>query len=79
MEEDADDIDLEELLRSPAEYAEAKLAAGDVSLHVDPLLARNPAVYADFLVKLQKRGLLSFRPYRHPTVGVFFVKKKIML
>ena len=65
-----------QLMRSPAEYAEAVKAAGPIQPHVDPLLAKSPEVYAKFLVELQQRGLLSFSQERSHTVGVFFVRKK---
>ena len=64
------------LLRSPAEYEQAKADEGEITHFTDPRLIRNEAAYAKFLSYLWKRGCSRFKARRSATVGILFVAKK---
>ena len=44
--------------------------------YTDPLLRRRPRVYAKFIRRLQKLGMVEYRLQARERVGIFFVRKK---
>ena len=59
------------MLREPCELLALGSLAERPASYVDPILARNPDTYAEFISDLWSRGMVGFTLSPRDTVGVF--------
>ena len=65
-----------EMLLSPEEYGGVMEHIDSIGCYMDPVLSRNPNMYAHFVLQLLRANIIRFSKTPKSRLGVFFVRKK---
>ena len=64
------------MLRPPSEVEQLDEMHGPIKAYTDPLLRKNRRIYAAFIKRLKKIGMVTYSRSAKCVLGVFFVRKK---